>query len=79
MLTRTLALSLLAASTAAADVTFFGAAVFPGNATDKSGQQGELPGGISADSLGAAGSGITWTGQGQKFLAVTDRAAECRS
>jgi hypothetical protein len=44
MLTRTLALSLLAASTAAADVTFFGAAVFPGNATDKSGQQGELPG-----------------------------------
>jgi hypothetical protein len=64
-------LSLCAA--AAADVTYLGVVAFPGQLTDKSGQQGEVAPGIPASILGAHGSGIAWTGKRHEYLMLADR------
>lgn len=71
---RALALSgcLLALSTANAAVSLLGVGSLPATATDLSGLTGTLESGVAKNLL-SVGSGIAYTGQGSRFIAVPDR------
>lgn len=68
-----LAASLVLSAAAHADITLVGKASIPGAATDKSGLEGALKDGTPKNRLGSFGSGIAWTGQGVRYIAVDDR------
>jgi len=72
---RLLTLSVLVALAVPArgDVTFLGKLKIPGNSRDLSGLKGKLRDGSPIDLLGGFGSGIAWTGQGNRYLAISDR------
>ena len=63
----------IAASSAQGAVSLLGTGSFPSNARDFSGLTGTLENGGSRSLLGAFGSGIAYTGQGNRFIAVPDR------
>jgi len=63
----------LGASPLHAGVTLLGKASIPGDAHDRSGLTGEAAPGIPSDRLGSFGSGIAWTGEGTRYIAVDDR------
>ena len=71
---RALALStcMLALSTANAAVSLLGVGSLPATATDLSGLTGTLESGVAKNLL-SVGSGIAYTGQGSRFIAVPDR------
>src|SRR5262249_20590985 len=50
-----------------------GVAEIPGSARDKSGLTDKLPDGTPHDLLGGMGSGIAYSGQGNRYLLVADR------
>ena len=67
-----LAFCFIAISSHAA-VTLLGVGSIPANGTDLSGLTGTLENGTPKNLLGAFGSGIAYSGQGSRFLAVPDR------
>ena len=71
---RALALStcLLGLSTANAAVALLGVGSLPASATDLSGLTGTLESGVAKNLL-SVGSGLAYTGQGSRFIAVPDR------
>ena len=71
---RALALStcMLALSAANAAVSLLGVGSLPATATDLSGLTGTLESGVAKNLL-SLGSGIAYTGQGSRFIAVPDR------
>jgi hypothetical protein len=58
---------------AAAEITFLGSASIPGDATDKSGLTDTLPDGTPHNRLGSLGSGIAYTGRGDRYILIADR------
>ncbi|MFN7022278.1 MAG: esterase-like activity of phytase family protein [Phycisphaerales bacterium] len=56
-----------------ADIVFIGKASIPGNTADKSGLTDLVGDKVPHNRLGAFGSAIDYTGQGDLYLAVTDR------
>lgn len=68
----TLALFFLVGSSHAA-ITLLGVGSIPSNGTDLSGLVGNLESGAPKNMLGAFGSGIAYSGQGSRYLAVPDR------
>jgi hypothetical protein len=64
-------------SAARAEVTLIGVGTIPGSATDKSGLSGTLTNAqsetIAADQFGSFGSGLTYTGVGNRYYATNDR------
>lgn len=54
-------------------IEFLGSAAVPAGAHDRSGLAGELEDGTPADRCGGFGSAIDWTGEGQRYLALSDR------
>ncbi len=58
---------------ASAAVTLLGVGSLPPTGTDLSGLTGTLENGNARNLLGAFGSGIAYTGQGNRFVAVPDR------
>lgn len=58
---------------ASAQPTFLGVATVPGSATDKSALTDILSDGTPHNRLGSFGSGITYTGIGNRYIAVDDR------
>ena len=56
-----------------AAVSLLGVGSIPANGTDLSGLTGNLENGTPKNQLGAFGSGIAYSGQGSRFLAVPDR------
>ena len=63
----------IATSSAHGAVSLVGTGSLPANASDLSGLTGTLENGGSKSLLGAFGSGIAYTGQGNRFIAVPDR------
>jgi hypothetical protein len=58
---------------AVADITFLGSASIPGDAADKSGLTDTLPDGTPHNRLGSLGSGIAYTGRGNRYVLIADR------
>jgi hypothetical protein len=58
---------------ASAEITFLGSASLPGDATDKSGLTDTLPDGTPHNRLGSLGSGIAYTGRGDRYVLIADR------
>ncbi|MFL5328373.1 MAG: esterase-like activity of phytase family protein [Gemmataceae bacterium] len=56
-----------------AEVTYLGMATIPGDATDLSGLTGQQPDGTPNNRLGSIGSGIAYTGHGNRYVMVDDR------
>jgi hypothetical protein len=56
-----------------ADVVFLGKTSLAGDATDRSGLSGKLEDGTPRNRLGSLGSGIAYSGQGNRFIMVSDR------
>lgn len=65
--------ALMVCGVARAEITLVGRAEVPGTARDRSGLTGTLGHGIPHDRLGGFGSGIAWTGVGNRYIAVDDR------
>jgi hypothetical protein len=64
----------LALSPAApAKITLLATGTIPGDATDLSGLKDKLPDGTPHNQLGAMGSGIAWTGDGNRYVMIADR------
>jgi hypothetical protein len=55
------------------EIELLGVVKIPGNAKDLSGLNGTLEDGTPQNQLGAFGSAITYTGSGNRYLAVADR------
>jgi hypothetical protein len=62
-----------AAPRAAADIVLLGKTSFPGDATDKSNLTDTLADGSPHNRLGGHGSGIAYTGRGNRYVMVNDR------
>jgi hypothetical protein len=58
---------------ARADIKLIGSVAIPATATDKSGLTDTLADGTPHNRIGAHGSGIAWTGQGNRYVMVADR------
>lgn len=56
-----------------ADIILLGEAQLPGDSTDLSGLTGKLSDGTPANRLGGLGSAIAYTGQGNRYILVSDR------
>lgn len=56
-------------------VEYIGSATWEGTARDRSGLSDTLEDGSAHDRLGGLGSGIAWTGDGDRFVMVPDRGA----
>ena len=67
-----LAACMLSLSTAHAAVSLLGVGSLPANATDLSGLTGTLESGVAKNLL-SVGSGLAYTGQGSRYIAVPDR------
>lgn len=65
--------AIISASSAHGAVSLVGTGSLPANASDLSGLTGTLENGGSKTLLGAFGSGIAYTGQGNRFIGVPDR------
>ncbi len=63
----------VAAPRAAAEVVLLGKTSFPGDATDKSHLTDRLSDGSPHNRLGGHGSGIAYTGRGNRYVMVNDR------
>jgi hypothetical protein len=61
---------------AGAEITFLGSASIPGDATDKSGLTDTLADGTPHNRLGSLGSGIAYTGRGDRYFLVADRGPQ---
>lgn len=68
-----LLIALVPAASARADIVLIGKAALPGTAADKSGLTELVGDKVPHNRLGAFGSAIDYTGQGDLYLAVTDR------
>jgi hypothetical protein len=68
-----LVLILAVAPAAPAKIVLLASGTIPGDATDLSGLKGELPDGTPHNRLGAMGSGIAWTGDGNRYVMIADR------
>src|SRR3954447_26045587 len=66
-------MTLVLAAPARAGITFLGSTRIPGDATDKSGLTDILKDGTPNNRLGGMGSGIAYTGTGNRYLLVADR------
>ena len=64
---------LLAAPSLHAEITLIGSASIPGTAIDLSGMTDVLSDGTPHNRLGSMGSGIAYTGKGDRYLLVADR------
>ena len=65
--------ALLGTSAVNADVVLLGSVAIPGTATDKSGLMELLSDGTPHNRLGALGSGIAYTGKGNRYILLPDR------
>jgi hypothetical protein len=68
-----LVLALAAAPAAPAKIVLLAQGTIPGDATDLSGLKDTLSDGTPHNRLGAMGSGIAWTGDGNRYLMIADR------
>jgi hypothetical protein len=68
-----LLVGLTVASAASAKIVVLATGTIPGDATDLSGLTDKLADGTPHDRLGAMGSGIAWTGDGDRYVMVVDR------
>ncbi len=68
-----LVLALALAPAAPAKVVLLATGTIPGDATDLSGLKDTLPDGTPHNRLGAMGSGIAWTGEGDRYVMIADR------
>ncbi len=66
-------LGLAAVPAAPAKIVLLARGTIPGDATDLSGLADKLPDGTPHDRLGAMGSGIAWTGDGDRYVMIVDR------
>src|SRR5262249_27655696 len=66
-------LGLLTGPPAAAEVALVGKASVPGTATDLSGLKDVLSDGTPHNRLGAMGSGLDYTGSGNRYVMIADR------
>jgi hypothetical protein len=57
------------------EISYIGRAAWPGTAKDLSGLTDTLEDGSEHDRLGGLGSGIAWTGQGDRYVMISDRGA----
>lgn len=57
------------------EVTYIGQATWPGTARDRSGLKDKLEDGSEHDRLGGLGSGIAWSGTGDRYFMISDRGA----
>lgn len=57
------------------EISYIGRATWPGTAKDLSGLTDRLEDGSENDRLGGLGSGIAWTGQGDRYMLISDRGA----
>lgn len=64
------------AAASADDIVLIGKVGIAGTERDKSGLTGTLKSGIPQDRLGSMGSGIAYTGVGQRYLLVCDRGPQ---
>ena len=65
--------AIVSTSAAKADVVLLGSVAIPGTATDKSGLMDVLSDGTPHNRLGALGSGISYTGKGNRYILLPDR------
>jgi len=68
-----LALALAIAPHAPAKIVLLATGTIPGDSTDLSGLKDNLPDGTPHNRLGAMGSGIAWTGDGNRYVMIADR------
>src|SRR6516164_11321312 len=68
-----LVLALALAPAAPAKIVLLATGTIPGDATDLSGLKDKLPDGTPHNQLGAMGSGIAWTGDGNRYVMIADR------
>ncbi len=68
-----LALALALPGAALAKIVLLAQGAIPGDATDLSGLKDTLPDGTPHNRLGAMGSGIAWTGDGDRYVMIADR------
>jgi hypothetical protein len=68
-----LVLALALSSAAPAKIVLLATGKVPGDATDLSGLKDKLPDGTPHNQLGAMGSAIAWTGDGDRYVMVADR------
>ena len=58
---------------APAKIVLLATGTIPGDATDLSGLKDKLPDGTPHNQLGAMGSAIAWTGDGDRYVMIADR------
>jgi hypothetical protein len=68
-----LVLALALTQAAPAKIILLAQGTIPGDATDLSGLTGKLSDGTPQNRLGAMGSGIAWTGDGDRYVMIADR------
>jgi hypothetical protein len=68
-----LVLALALSPAAPAKIVLLARGTVPGDATDLSGLKDTLPDGTPHNRLGAMGSGIAWTGDGNRYVMIADR------
>lgn len=68
-----LSVGFISTSAARADITLIAKGSLPASATDKSGLTDKLANGIPHNSLGSSGSGIAYTGVGNRYILLPDR------
>src|SRR5262245_66509669 len=71
-----LSICVAVAPPAGAEVTLLSTASIPGTARDHSGLTTDVASGIPSDLLGSFGSGITYAGSGNRYIAIDDRGPQ---